>query len=68
VAARPSRRPPPITPSTHPPIQLSQWKWQFHDRAGELFTSGKKTKEKHEGQAKEAQLFQQIRRLQMELE
>ena len=50
------------------PIQVSQWKWQFHDSAGELFTSGKKIKEKDEGQAKETELFQQIRRLQMELE
>ena len=50
------------------PIQVSQWKRRFHDRADELFTSGKKTKEKDEGEAKEAQLFQQIRRLQMELE
>jgi len=29
---------------------------------------GKKTKDKEEGQAKEAELFQQIGRLQMELE
>jgi hypothetical protein len=36
--------------------------------ARELFTRGKKTKDKEEGQAKEAELFQQIGRLQMELE
>ena len=38
------------------------------DGASELFTRGKKTKEKDEGHAKEAELFQQIGRLQMELE
>ena len=76
MAARSSRRSPPITrwelrKAAHlsvRPIQVSQWKWQFHDSAGELFTSGKKIKEKDEGQAKETELFQQIRRLQMELE
>ena len=36
--------------------------------ASELFTKGSKTKDKDEGQAKEAELFQQIGRLQMELE
>ena len=66
MAARRSRRSLPITPSTR--IQVSQWKWQLLDGASELFTRGKKTKEKDEGQAKEAELFQQIGRLQMELE
>jgi hypothetical protein len=46
----------------------SQWKRQLLDGASELFTRGKKTKDKEEGQAKEAELFQQIGRLQMELE
>jgi transposase-like protein len=50
------------------PIQVSQWKKQLLDGTGELFTRGKKTKDKEEGQAKEAELFQQIGRLQMELE
>ncbi|MFN9547538.1 MAG: transposase [Cyanobacteriota bacterium] len=50
------------------PIQVSQWKKQLLDGASELFTRGKKTKDKEEGQAKEAELFQQIGRLQMELE
>ena len=50
------------------PIQVSQWKRQLLDGACELFTRGKKTKDKEEGQAKEAGLFQQIGRLQMELE
>ena len=50
------------------PIQVSQWKRQLLDGASELFKRGKKTKDKEEGQAKEAELFQQIGRLQMELE
>jgi len=50
------------------PIQVSQWKRQLLDGASELFTRAKKSKDKEEGQAKEAELFQQIGRLQMELE
>jgi transposase-like protein len=50
------------------PIQLSQWKRQLLDGASELFTRGKKSNDKEEGQAKEAELIQQIGRLQMELE
>jgi len=50
------------------PIQVSQWKRQLLDGASELFIRGKQTKDKDEGQAKEAELFQQIGRLQMELE
>ena len=50
------------------PIQVSQWKRQLLEGASELFTRGKKTREKEESQAKEAELFQQIGRLQMELE
>lgn len=50
------------------PIQVSQWKRQLLDGASELFTRGKKTKDKEEVQAKEAELFQQIGKLQMELE
>ena len=41
------------------PIQVSQWKRQLLDGASELFTRGKKTKDKEEVQAKEAELFQQ---------
>ena len=44
------------------PIQVSQWKKQLLDGASELLTRGKKSK------AKEAELFQQIGKLQMELE
>jgi transposase len=50
------------------PIQVSQWKPQLLDGAIELFTRGKQNKDKEEVQAKEAELFQQIGRLQMELE
>ena len=44
------------------PIQVNQWKKQLLDGASELLTRGKKSK------AKEAELFQQIGKLQMELE
>ncbi|WP_254973442.1 IS3 family transposase [Cyanobium sp. Candia 9D4] len=47
---------------------MSQGKKQLLEGASELFSKGKKTKDKEEGQAKEAELFQQIGRLQMELE
>ena len=50
------------------PIQVSQWKRQLLDGASELFTKGKKSMDTGESQAKEAELFQQIGRLQMELE
>ena len=50
------------------PIQASQWKLQVLEGASELFTRGKKTQTKDESQAKEAELFQQIGKLQMELE
>ncbi len=50
------------------PIQVSQWKRQLLDGVSELFTRGKTSKDKENGQTKEAELFQQIRRLQMELE
>ena len=46
------------------PIQDSQWKKQLLDGASELLTRGKKST----GKAKEAELFQQIGKLQMELE
>ena len=50
------------------PIQVNQWKKQLLDGASELLTRGKKSKDKEERQAKEAELFQQIGKLQMELE
>jgi hypothetical protein len=36
-----------------------QWKRQLLDGASELFTRGKKTQDKDEGQGKEGELFQQ---------
>ena len=51
-----------------PPIQVSQWKKQLLEGASELFSRGRKDKDKEDSQAKEAELFQQIGRLQMELE
>ena len=76
MAARRSRRSLPTTPTdlqqaahrSVRPIQVSQWKRQLLDGASKLFNRGKKSKDKEEGQAKEAELFQQIGRLQMELE
>ena len=50
------------------PIQVSQWKKQLLAGDSELFSPGKKSKEKDDSQAKESELFQQIGRLQMELE
>ena len=50
------------------PIQVSQWKKQPLESASELFTRGKKDLDKDYGQAKKAELFQQIGRLQMEFE
>ena len=44
------------------PIQVSQWKRQLLENASELFGRGKRNKDK------EAELFQQIGKLQMELE
>jgi hypothetical protein len=50
------------------PIQVREWKRKLLDSASELFTKGSKSKDKEEVQAKEAELFQQIGRLHMELE
>ena len=50
------------------PIQVSQWKKQLLEGASELFIRGRKDKDKEDSQAKESELFQQIGRLQMELE
>jgi transposase-like protein len=50
------------------PIQVSQWKRQLLDGTSELVTRGKKSKNTGEIQAQEAELFQQIGKLQMELE
>ena len=50
------------------PIQVSQWKKQLLEGASDLFSPGKRSKDNGESQAKESELFQQIGRLQMELE
>ena len=50
------------------PIQVSQWKKQLLEGSSELFSRGKKLQANDEGQVKEAELFQQIGKLQMELE
>jgi putative transposase len=47
---------------------VSQWNRQLLDRASELFTRGKTSKDNENGQTNEAEMFQQIGRLQMELE
>jgi hypothetical protein len=47
---------------------VSQWKKQLLEGSSELFTRGKKSQAKDDSQAKEAELFQQIGKLQMELE
>jgi len=49
-------------------IHVSKWKRQLLDGASELFSRGKNTKDKEEGQTKEAELLQQIERLQMKLD
>ena len=50
------------------PIQVSQWRRQLLDVVSEQFTSGNDTQNTGESKDKEAELFQQIGRLQMELE
>ena len=50
------------------PIKVIQWKKQLLESASEPFTLGKKTEAKAESKAKEAELFQQICTLQMEME
>jgi len=50
------------------PIQISQWKKQLLEGSCELLTRGKKSQSKDDGQAQKAELFQQIGKLQMELE
>jgi hypothetical protein len=76
IVAGQSRKSPPTMPSglrraAHLAVRPNpgeQWKRQLLDGASELFIRGKQTKDKDEGQAKEAELFQKIGRLQMELE
>ena len=49
------------------PIRVSHWKRQLLYRASELFIRDKQIMDKDEGQAKVAELFQQIGRLLIEL-
>ena len=48
-------------------MPVSQWKKQLLERFRELFTRGSESQAKVDGQVKEAELFQQIGKLQMEL-
>ena len=50
------------------PIQVSPCQKQLLESSSELFSFGKKSQSKNERQAKEPGLFQQIGKLQMELE
>ncbi len=50
------------------PIQVSQWKKQLLEGAGDLFGKGRKDKGRGDQQTREAELFQEIGKLKMELE
>jgi len=50
------------------PTQVSLWKRQLLEAASDLFIRGKKSEDKDEVQAQEAELFQQIGLLQIDLE
>ena len=45
------------------PIQVSQWKKQLLEGAGDLFSKGRNDKEKGDQQTREAELFQEIGKL-----
>ena len=49
------------------PVQISQWKKQLLDGAESLFRDGRR-REREEGQAEQAELYEQIGRLNMEVE
>ena len=49
------------------PVQISQWKKQLLDGVDSLFRDGRR-REHEEEQARQAELFEQIGRLKMELE
>jgi transposase-like protein len=49
------------------PVQISQWKKQLLDGAESLFRDGRR-REHEEGQALQAELYERIGRLNMELE
>jgi len=50
------------------PIQVSQWKKQLLESASDLFGKGRKDNERGDQRTREADLFQQIGKLKMELE
>jgi putative transposase len=49
------------------PVQISQWKKQLLDGAEALFRDGR-NREREDGQAVQAELYEQIGRLKMEVE
>jgi len=49
------------------PVQISQWKKQLLDGIDSLFRDGRK-REQEDGQAVQAELYEQIGRLKMEVE
>src|SRR3981081_1406568 len=49
------------------PVQISQWKKQLLDGAETLFRDGRR-REREEGEAAEAELYEKIGRLNMEIE
>jgi transposase-like protein len=49
------------------PVQISQWKKQLLDGVESLFRDGRK-REREDGQAVQAELYEQIGRLKMEVE
>jgi transposase-like protein len=49
------------------PVQISQWKKQLLDGAETLFRDGRR-REREEGQALQAELYEKIGRLNMEIE
>ena len=49
------------------PVQISQWKKHLLDNIESLFRDGRR-REREEGQARQAELFEQIGRLNMEIE
>ena len=49
------------------PVQISQWKRQLRDGVASLFRDGRR-REREEGQALQAELYEQIGRLNREIE
>ena len=49
------------------PVQISQWKKQLLDGVEDLFRDGRR-REREEGESRQAELYEQIGRLNMEVE